>query len=178
MEFKKFIFIPVIVAFLAFTFIALDQTISGFMPVANKGLSWIGFQAWAMYFLAGGTIKGGGKTFLGYSVGLIMTILIMELAVIVGGMGFWAFPTAAFIIVIGALSLEKLPPLDMIPAFFIGSGVMVCFMSYIEGASYATSSFSIMLYCTIGLIYGLLTVILRTAYEKKFGPKNIAAEEV
>lgn len=168
MDFKKFIVIPILVAFLAFTFIVLDQLLSPYMPIpGNKGFGWVTFQAWALYFLAGCTLKGGFKTIMGYLVGVIMTILIIELAGLSVGLGFYAFPAAAFVVVIGAISMEKVPPLDFIPAIFVGSAVMVCFMSYIHGATYASATLTIMTYCIIGILYGMITVKLRTAYERK-----------
>ena len=101
MDFKRFIVIPVFIGFLAFTFILIDQMISPFMPIAgNKGFGWVTFQAWAMYFLAGCTLKGGLRTLFGYAMGILAAILIIKLAGICGVTGYWAVPLAVFIVVI------------------------------------------------------------------------------
>lgn len=168
MKSKQFIGIPLIVATLAFSFIAIDQVLSPILsPEGNSGFGWISFQAWAVYFLAGCDVKGGLKALLGYAIGVVMTILIFELAGIAGSLRFFAVPAAAFVVVTAVIFVEKLPPLDFIPAIFIGAGAMVCFLSYIDGATYLNASSIILMYCAIGLVYGYLTVLFRTAYEKR-----------
>ena len=108
MDFKKFVVIPVFIAFLAAGFIVIDQLIKPYMPIAdNKGFGWVTFQAWAMYFLAGCTVKGGARTFLGYFLGILSAILIIELAGVVGSTGFWAVPLAVLVMVIPMCSMEK-----------------------------------------------------------------------
>lgn len=168
MKNKQFIGIPLIVATLAFSFIVIDQLLSPTLsPQGNGGFGWISFQAWAVYFLAGCDVKGGIKALLGYATGVVMTILIFELAGLAGSLGFFAVPVAAFVVVTAVIFTEKLPPFDLIPAIFIGAGAMVCFLSYIDGATYANASMAILLYSAIGLVYGYLTVALRTFYEKR-----------
>ena len=110
MNFKKFIVIPVFIAVMASAFIVLDLLISKFMPIAdNKTFGWVTFQAWAMYFLAGCTVKGGIRTFLGYVLGIISAMLIIKLFLIVGGpSNFWALPLAVLIMVIPMCSMERL----------------------------------------------------------------------
>jgi hypothetical protein len=149
MKTKPFIGIPLIVASLALSFIVVDQLLCGlFHPENNSGFSWISFQAWAVYFLAGSTPKSGSRALLGYIMGII------------------AVPIATFIMVTAIMFTEKLPPFDFIPATFIGAGAMVCFLNYIDGTSYPYAALVIICYCSIGLFYGYLTVSLRTAYEK------------
>lgn len=167
MKQKKFIAIPFMVAALAFTFIIIDQLLSPLLfPQPNKGYGWISFQAWAVYFLAGANLKGGLKALFGYTTGIVMTILIFELAGIIGYGVFLSVPLSAFVIVCLVIFLEKVPLFDFIPAIFIGAGAMVCFLSYIEGANYTNASGVILLYTLIGLFYGYITVLLRVAYEK------------
>lgn len=93
LKFSKFIVIPIIIAFLAFTIQIVDQLLSPLVPPAgNVGFGWIAFQAWAMYFIAGCNLKGGVKTFLGYVSGVIASILIMELGGLFTGLGFFGVP--------------------------------------------------------------------------------------
>jgi hypothetical protein len=169
MNFKKFIIIPVFIAFLAFTFILIDQLISPLMPIAdNKGFGWVTFQAWAMYFLAGCTLKGGLRTFLGYVMGIIAAIVIIILAGKFGGTGFWAVPLAVFIVVIPMCTMERAHSLiDFVPALFVSSAVFFAFMNYIPGATMTSSAITILTYCAIGMIYGIVTVASRNFYEKR-----------
>lgn len=169
MNFKKFIIIPVFIAFLAFTFILIDQLISPQMPIAdNKGFGWVTFQAWAMYFLAGCTLKGGLRTFLGYVMGIIAAIVIIILAGKFGGTGFWAVPLAVFIVVIPMCTMERAHSLiDFVPALFVSSAVFFAFMNYIPGATMTSSAITILTYCAIGMIYGIVTVASRNFYEKR-----------
>jgi len=168
MDFKRFIVIPVFIGFLACTFIVLDQLISPFMPIAaNKGFGWVTFQAWAMYFMAGCTLKGGARTFLGYIMGIMAAILIILLAGKLGSTGFWAIPLAVFVIVIPMCSMERGHALlDFVPALFVSSAVFFAFMNYIPNATMGASAFVILLYCAIGMVYGIVTVGLRGIYEK------------
>ena len=94
MDFKKFIVIPVFIAVLAASFIVIDQLLNSFMPIVDRGgFGWVTFQAWAMYFLAGCTVKGGLRTFLGYIMGILAAISIIYLAGVLGSAGFWALPS-------------------------------------------------------------------------------------
>jgi hypothetical protein len=168
MDFKKFIVIPIFIGFLACTFVALDQFISPFLPIAgNKGFGWVTFQAWAMYFMAGCTLKGGARTFLGYVMGITAAILIIKLAGIFGSTGFWAVPLAVFVIVIPMCSMERAHSLiDFVPALFVSSAVFFAFTQLFPGVSFSNYALIILLYCAIGMVYGIVTVYLRGVYEK------------
>lgn len=170
MDFKKFIVIPVFIAILASLFIVLDQLISPYMPIAdNKGFGWVTFQAWAMYFLAGGTVKGGLRTFFGYALGILSAILIIKLAGVVGSTGFWAVPLAVLVMVIPMCSMERAHSLiDFVPAIFVSSAVFFAFGQIYGTATTMTSSaITILVYCAIAMVLGFVTVSLRMAYEKK-----------
>ncbi len=169
MKFSKFIVIPLFIAFQAFTMQAIDQWIHGLMPPAgNGGYGWIAFQAWAMFFLAGCTVKGGIRTFLGYVSGVVASILIMVIGPALGGaLAFWAFPVAVFLIVIPVICLEKVPWLDYVPSIFIGAGVFFGFMTYIKGATFGGAAVSELFYCLFGLVYGFITVKFRVWYEAR-----------
>ena len=173
MDFKKFIVIPILIGFLACTFVALDQWISPYLPIAgNKGFGWVTFQAWAMYFMAGCTLKGGMRTFLGYVMGIISAILIIKLAGVLGSTGFWAVPLAVFIIVIPMCSMERAHSLiDFVPALFVSSAVLFAFTQLFPTATLSNYALIILLYCGIGMIYGIVTVELRGIYEKMVARK-------
>jgi len=168
MDFKKFIVIPVFIAILAAGFIVLDQLLSPHMPIAdNKGFGWVTFQAWAMYFLAGCTVKGGARTFLGYVLGVLFAIIIIKLAGIFGSAGFWAVPLAVLVMVIPMVSMERAHSLiDFVPAFFVSSALIFAFGQIYPTASMTSSAVTILIYCAIGMVLGFITISIRTAYEK------------
>jgi hypothetical protein len=177
MKFSKFIIIPLFIAFQAFTMQAIDQSISkAFPPLGNGGFGWIAFQAWAMYFLAGCTINGGVRAFLGYVSGIVASIAIMLTgAALSGGLGYWAFPVAVFIFVVPAICLEKIKWLDLVPAVFVGAGVFFGFMTYIKGATFGGAALSELFYCLFGLLYGFITVKFRVWYEARVAAEMPAA---
>jgi hypothetical protein len=169
MDFKKFIVIPVYIAILAAGFIVLDQLISPYMPIAdNKGFGWVTFQAWAMYFMAGCTVKGGARTFLGYVLGVLSAILIIELAGVLSSTGFWMVPLAVLVMVIPMCSMERAHSLiDFVPAIFVSSAVYFAFTQIYPATTTRTSmAITILVYCGIGMILGYVTISIRTAYEK------------
>jgi hypothetical protein len=166
MKFSQFIFIPVIVAFLAFTIQIVDQLAAPMMPIeGNVGFGWIAFIAWAMYFMAGCTHQGGQKTLFGYIAGIIASIAIMEFGGAFASLGFMAFPVAIFIVVIPCICLERVPLFDFVPALFVGAGTFFGIMSYVGGATYVTATITELVYCGIGLAYGVMTIFLRSRYE-------------
>jgi len=168
MDFKKFIVIPVFIALLAAAFIVIDQVISAYMPIAdNKGFGWVTFQAWAMYFLAGCTVKGGARTFLGYVLGILSAILIINLAGAVNSK-FWAVPLAVLVMVIPMCSMERAHSLiDFVPAIFVSSAVYFAFTQiYPSTTTPVSMGITILVYCALGMILGFITIWLRAAYEK------------
>ena len=173
MNFQRFIVIPVFIAILAASFIVIDQLINPLMPISDKGgFGWVTFQAWAMYFLAGGTFKGGVRTFLGYVMGIIAAISIIYLVGIFSFTGFWALPLAVLVVVIPMCAVERAPSLfDFVPALFVSSAVFFAFGKLYPTATMTSSAITILIYCAIGMVYGIVTVNLRGLYEKKVAEK-------
>ena len=169
MNFKKFIVIPVFIAILAASFIVIDQLLNPLMPISDKGgFGWVTFQAWAMYFLAGCTLKGGLRTFLGYVMGILAAVSIIYLVGIFASTGFWALPLAVLVVVIPMCAVERAPSLfDFVPALFVSSAVFFAFGKLYPSATMTSSAITILIYCAIGMIYGIVTVYLRTLYENK-----------
>ncbi len=166
MKFKKFIIIPIMIAALAAILQIIDQSMPQLGFNEWSGFGWVAFQAWAMYFLAGCTIKGGIKTLIGYLVGCLASIAIIAFgASLIESLGFWAFPTSLMILVIPVICLEKVPWLDFIPAIFVGAGAFFGMMNYVDGATFCKALTVEMIYCVIGLVFGFVTVALRTKYE-------------
>lgn len=169
MSLKKFAVIPIIIGVLAFGIQVLDQLVAPFMPPAgNVGFSWICFQSWAVYFFSGCTPKGGVKAFISYGIGILASILIMELGGAMNpALGFFAVPLAVGLIACAAIFLERNEWTSSIPALFIGAGAFFAFMSYVPGANYTNAALTIMTYCVIGLVFGVITILLRSKYEAK-----------
>ena len=168
MSLKKFVVIPLIIAVLAFLIQIIDQLLSPLMcPLPNNGFCWIAFQAWAVYFLAGCTIKGGIKALIGYSVGILGSILIMNLADVLGCLGFVSVPLAVGLIAFCLIFFERTNWFNLIPAMFIGAGAYFAFMSYVEGATFVNAAITEIVYCVLGLTFGATTIALRKAYEKR-----------
>jgi len=169
MDFKKFIVIPIFIAVLAASFVVVDQLINSLMPISDQGgFGWVTFQAWAMYFLAGGTTKGGLRTFFGYAMGILAAIVIIYLFIgMNSSLAFWALPMAVLIVVIPMCSAERAPELfSFVPALFVSSAVFFAFGKLYPEASMTAKAITIMVYCAIGMIYGYATVNLRVMYEK------------
>lgn len=167
MTYSKFLPIPLFIALQA-TFMMVIEPMFGFV-------SWISFQAWAMYFLAGCSPKMGLKTFLGYFGGVLASIGIMEGATLFGTMGLTNGTNlylAVFLVVILVISAEYIPWFDFVPSWFVGAGVFFGLMnldSFADGASvwamYGQSTIKLMWSCLFGLVFGMGTVAFRTWYE-------------
>ena len=169
MSFKKFVVIPLIIAVLAFCIQLIDQVLSPVMsPKPNNGFCWIAFQAWAVYFLAGCTLKGGVRSLVGYVIGIGGSILIMNLANVCSPLGFFSVALPVAVVACTLIFLERTAWWsDFIPAMFIGAGAFFAFMSYIPGATFVNAAITEFVYCILGLLFGFMTVTLRTAYEKR-----------
>ena len=178
MTFRQFFPIPVGIALLAVTLVMLADP----SPVVIPYLwTWIAFQAWAMYFLAGCTVKGGVKVMLGYLAGALASIAIFELMGLrvpsLGAAG--ALSVAVFIVVIVVISGERIPMFDFVPSWFIGAGVFFGIMSLntkwqwgaqwseatVKWAHYLETLTYLMVSCAVGQVYGVVTVLFRSRYE-------------
>ena len=175
MSFKQFFPIPLFIAVQAVTLVLLDLQPN---PVIPHLWTWISFQAWAMYFLAGCTLKGGAKVFLGYLGGALASAAIMKL---IGLIGQWApqlagtpaLAIAVFVVVVGVISAERVPMFNFVPAWFIGAGVFFGVMALAqkmtpdekEKVTFLSTGTHLMVSCAVGLVYGVVTVLIRGKYE-------------
>ena len=184
MPFSKFIVFPIFVAFQAASMILLAPYIKvGPESIGGPALmAWVAFQAWAMYFLAGCSIKMAAKTVIGYAGGIIASIVIFELAgVFAGGIGgYWGTALAVFFVVIPLMCVERVEILNFVPAWFVGAGVFFAFAGMHKAdtmAKYMEIAAPEMIACIIGLFYGYCTVAFRTWYEKMVTPATEEAAE-
>lgn len=174
MKFSKFIVIPVMIAALAAIVQIVDQLLQGCgssaIFLADSGFGWLTFQAWAVYFFAGCTVKGGVQAFVAYVLGIVGSILIMVFGgwlASVGVPGFWAVPLSLLVLVIPVICLERVKV--MIPALFVGAGAFFAIMTFrpaAENTTFWNAAGTELTYCILGLIMGWITVTLRGAYEK------------
>ena len=82
-------------------------------------------------------------------------------------------PLAVFIVVIPVIGAEKVPWFDFVPSWFVGAGVFFGLMALKQdwpaGASqwtkYWVAGLHLMVSCAVGMVYGIVTVFLRTKYE-------------
>lgn len=187
MPFRKFIIIPLFIAFQAFTMMLIAPFVPFTnLPVGGTGLiTWIAFQAWAMYFMAGCTVKMGLKTLAGYLGGIIASIAIFELAGVFSKLNCagtpWGLYLAVFIVVIFVISCQRVPGIDFVPSYFVGAGVFFALMTYLPKpadvghyAWYLQLTIPEMVACISGLIYGWVTVLFQGWYEAKVKTPAVA----
>ena len=169
MSFKQFFPIPLVIAILSTSLVMLDLQPN---PLIPHLWTWITFQAWAMYFLAGCSIKGGVKVLLGYLGGAVASIAIFELIGLISRQapqlaGTPALAISVFAVVLPAICFERVPMFNFIPAWFVGAGVFFGVMAL--GPKPQTTYFStgahLMVSCAVGMVYGVATVLFRTRYE-------------
>lgn len=167
MKIKKHTMIALFVGLQACVIQIIDQCIHGVLPPAgNTGFAWVSFLAWATYFMAGCTIKDGVRAFLGFLIGIIASIIIMLLSGPFGALGFFATPLAILIIAWLLFYLEIAPHMfSLVPAVYIAAGAYFGCMSYVPGAEYGTVFLTEMIYLTLGLFFGWMTIAFRTWYE-------------
>lgn len=169
MKIKKHTAIALFVGCQACVIQMIDQGIHGVLPPeGNVGFSWVAFLAWATYFMAGCTIKDGVRSFVGFVIGIIASIIIMELSVPFGALGFFATPLAVLIIAWLLFYLEIAPHMfSFVPAVYIAAGAFFGCMSYVPNATYTKMFLTEMIYLTLGLFFGFMTIAFRTWLEAK-----------
>lgn len=159
-------------------FVALQATFMMIIEPHVGFVSWIAFQAWAMYFLAGCTPQMGIKTLVGYFFGMVASVAIMEGATAFAAAGLTNgvnLYLAVFLVVVFVISAENVPGIDFVPSWFIGAGVFFGLMNMGTFAAEASTidkyiqcTGTLMWSAAIGLVFGFVTVEVRTWYEKKF----------
>jgi hypothetical protein len=171
MTFKQFFPISVGIAILAFFLVLINLGASKCPNYGQNFQLWIAFQTWAMYFMAGCTILGGVKVLLGYVGGITASIGVLVvnslLTDVIGAD--MALPVAVLILVIPIICFERVPMFDFIPAWFVGSGAFFALITIRGLGPVGVGHFEAMgaelFSCFIGVMFGIVTVILRGKYE-------------
>ena len=174
MKIIKYLGGPLIIAILAFVCQIVDQLYGGKVGIGHS-FGWLAFQAWAAYFIAGCTVKGGVKAFAAYIVGMVASIAIMVFGgqLTEMGLGFWAFPISILILVVPTICTEKVELLNLTPIIFVGAGAFFVIMNYVPEATYASAFIAETVFCLLGLVLGFLTILIRGAYDKKFNSPEV-----
>ncbi len=169
MKFAKHTPIALFVGCQACVIQIIDNVLQGALPPAgNVGFSWVSFLAWATYFMAGCTILNGVRSFFGFIMGIVASIIIITMGGFFGALGFFAFPAAILIIAWLLFYLELAPELfSFIPAVYIASGAFFACMNYVPGASFGGIFITEMVYLSLGLFFGWMTIAFRGWYEKR-----------
>lgn len=187
MSFGKFIVIPILLGVQAAILMLIAPYIPGSTAlVGGPGLLvFVTFQAWAVYFAAGCTPKNGLKVFLAYLSGILASMAIMVIGDSLAGAigGYFSYALAVFIIVIPAISLERVPMFDFIPGLFIGSGMFFAIMTLggtatidangelvrdaikHDMAGFMSVAVPELIGCAMGQVFGFITVLWRGKYE-------------
>ena len=185
MPFSKFIVIPLFIAFQAFLLMVLTP----YIPLTSKAvggpglITWISFQAWAMYFLGGCNLKMAAKSLVGYLGGIIASVAIFELAAVLSGLNNpttpWGLYVAVFVVVVPVLCVQRVPGIDFVPAYFVGAGAYFALMTYLKKPAdlsqygwYVQAAIPEMVACAVGLCFGWITVAFQTWYEAKVKAKT------
>jgi len=175
MNFSKFMVIPVFIAIQAFGLMLIAPYAKTLGEGAESLATWITFQAWAMYFLAGCSIKMALKVLAGYAGGIVASIAIFELGDALAGNaglgGYWGYALAVLIVVVPVIAMERVPGFNFIPSWFIGAGVFFAFMG-LKGLEhnatvYTSVAVPELAACVVGLVFGWVTVTFRVWYEKR-----------
>jgi len=137
-------------------------------------LTYVTFIAWACYFLFGANPKDVAKALVSMIVGIIFAIIIFLVSGAFAdlGLGFWALPLAAFIIVIFMLLCGRVPHINNIPAIFVGAGVFFSLASAGAFAGGEIQHFLLvggtqLLYTVMGFFAGWLTIMISGLLTKK-----------
>jgi len=160
-DFIKFTPHALIIAILAGLMQLLD------LQMGDLFYAWVGFAAWACYFLAGCDIKGAVKVISCWVAGVIASVAIIELGIFLTGLTgspSIGFPISVAFIAFFVILCEKVPALDFIPAWFIGAACFFGANNFLQG-DYQKSVPVILISCLIAQVFGWVTVTLRTKYE-------------
>ena len=107
------------------------------LEAMGKGLLvWAAFQAWAMYFLRGATINMAFKTMVSYVGGIVVSVILIELGSIFSGLNGstvpWGTVLAVFFVAFLIISTDRVPSINFLPSYFIGSGAYFAIMTYVH----------------------------------------------
>ena len=177
--FHKFMGFPAFVGLQAMVLL----TIAPFIPftpaaIGTGLLVWAAFQAWAMYFMGGATVKMAFKIFAGYVGGIIASVVLFKLGGLFSGLDgttvAWGTVLAVFFVAFLIISAERVPSIDFLPSYFIGAGAYFAIISYVQRPDsvgeylwYFQVAIPLLISVAIGLLFGWCTVYFRVWYDAR-----------
>jgi hypothetical protein len=177
--FHKFMGFPAFVGVQAATLLTIAVFIPFTPEALGRGLlTWAAFQAWAMYFLGGATINMAFKTVAGYIGGIIASVILIELGGLFSGLDgptvAWGTVLAVFFVAFLIISADRVPAINFLPAYFIGSGAYFAILTYVPRPEsinayswYFQVAVPLLIACIIGLVFGWVTVYYKVWYDSK-----------
>lgn len=152
----------------------IDQLLGTHLAAGgSRGFVFIAFQAWALYFLLGGSVKGAIKGFCGYALGILFAFCMIGLAAFFPGMGIWTIPVTAFIVVPIMMYFEFAPwCISNVAVFFVGAGAFFGINNYVGGIKMLQAAGIVLLYCVFGLASGWMSIRFRGWLDSKFSAKK------
>ena len=179
LPFHKFMGFPAFVGLQA----VILLTIAPFIPFTPEAmgaglLTWAAFQAWAMYFLGGATINMAFKTMAGYIGGIIASVILIELggafSALDGRNVAWGTVLAVFFVAFLIISADRVPSINFLPSYFIGSGAYFAIITYVQRPDdaghylwYLQVAVPLLIASLIGLAFGWVTVYFKTWFDSK-----------
>ncbi len=133
--------------------------------------AWVGFAAWASYFIAGGNLLGGVKVVACWSLGMIAAVCIVKSGTWftgVTGNAMIGFPVMVGIVTAVAICFQNVPFVNHIPFWFIGAA---CFfgLNNSHGGALDKSVPIWIISVLVAQVFGWATVTLRGIYTRKSG---------
>ena len=164
-DFLKFSPNALVIAGLAALMQVIDMNVQSF-------LAWIGFAAWACFFISGANTKGAVKVVSCWVAGVIASIAILELGGFLTdliGNAKIGFPIAVGLIAYVVILFERVPALDLIPAWFVGAACYFALHGKVGFVSHQNAAIAVLLSCLIAQAFGFATVALQGLAAKTLG---------
>ena len=139
-----------------------------FLPEGNLGFACIAFLGWPTYFMSGCNVEGGIKSFIAFIAGILAGIVIINLIPLFSFAGILSSAIAVFIVAWLLFYYELGPKYcNHLAACYISCGTYFMFLNYVPGATLANAFATEMIYLTVGLIFGYMTIAFRTWWESR-----------
>jgi len=158
----------------------------GFLVHGATPLTYVTFCSWAGYFLFGAAPRPAVHAFASMAAGIVAAIIMFVLSIKFGFTPWWAVPVAVFIVVIGMMWLEKVPPVSNVAAVFLGTGLYFslsaagAFANQFTAKQYFLVGLTELVYIAIGFVAGWVTIQLAGLSQNLAGapePTDAAAQK-
>jgi hypothetical protein len=121
-------------------------------------LPWVIYLTWVGYVLSRATLPIGLKLLITFMAGTLAAWIVVELgSITLPVLNQFALPVALFAVVGGIALLDKFPPFDWVPIYYMG---MVAFFASGAKPEFSTIS-ALVMPATMGIFCGWLEVKLR-----------------